>query len=124
MSQPAYSAAVIPPRPNRPRESRSPAGVIIRGSVYDGSGYADETRGIVFGLHRAGFPVQVEPMGLQHDLQNILTVEERDTLEVLKHRKLELARGVHFQHYPANDFNLAMYGRYRVGRTMYETDSI
>jgi glycosyltransferase involved in cell wall biosynthesis len=124
MRQLAVSTGTIHPRPRRPRESRSPAGVVIRGSVYDGSGYADETRGIIFGLQRAGFPVQVEPVGLQHDVQNILTAEERDTLEVLKHRKLELERGIHFQHYPANDFNLAMYGRYRVGRTMYETDSL
>jgi glycosyltransferase involved in cell wall biosynthesis len=102
----------------------SPANVVFRAAIYDGSGYADEARGIIFGLYRAGFPVRVEPFGLQYDAQNLLNAEEQEILEALKHQRVDLARGIHFQHYPANDFNLAMRGRYRVGRTMYETDSI
>jgi glycosyltransferase involved in cell wall biosynthesis len=102
----------------------SPAGVVFRASIYDGSGYADEARGIIFGLYRAGFPVRVEPFGLQQDAQNLLTAGEQEILETLKHHSVDVARGILFQHYPANDFNLAMHGRYRVGRTMYETDSI
>ena len=102
----------------------SPANVVFRASIYDGSGYADEARGIIFGLFRAGFPVRVEPFGLQYDAQNLLNAEEQEILESLKHQRVDLACGIHFQHYPANDFNLAMRGRYRVGRTMYETDSI
>jgi len=102
----------------------SPAGVVFRASIYDGSGYADEARGIIFGLYRAGFPVRVEPFGLQQDAQNLLTAGEQEILETLKHHSVDVARGILFQHYPANDFNLAMHGRYRVGRTMYETNSI
>ena len=98
--------------------------MVFRASIYDGSGYADEARGIIFGLFRAGFPVRVEPFGLQYDAQNLLNAEEQEILESLKHQRVDLACGIHFQHYPANDFNLAMRGRYRVGRTMYETDSI
>jgi len=119
--------AVLGPQ-SHARQSRSlacsPANVVFRASIYDGSGYADEARGIIFGLYRAGFPVRVEPFGLQYDAQNLLNAEEQEILEALKHQRVDLARGVHFQHYPANDFNLAMRGRYRVGRTMYETDSI
>jgi glycosyltransferase involved in cell wall biosynthesis len=109
---------------NRPRGSSPSGGVVFRSSIYDGSGYADEARGIIFGLYRAGFPVRVEPFGLQYDAQKLLTAEEQEILEALKHQRVDLARGIHFQHYPANDFNLSMHGRYRVGRTMYETDSI
>lgn len=107
-----------------PRARRAPRGILLRGLMYDGSGYADETRGVIFGLHRAGLPLRIEPVGRQHDEENLLSVEEREILEALKHRQIDLARGVHFQYYPAHDFNFAMHGRYRVGRTMYETDSI
>src|SRR5271168_395051 len=92
--------------------------------VYDGSGYADETRGIVFGLHRAGVPMRLEPLGAQQDTQDLLTKDELEELELLKHQSVDAARGVLFQHVPAHDFNLAMHGRSRVGRTMFETDSI
>jgi glycosyltransferase involved in cell wall biosynthesis len=102
----------------------SPPGVLIRGSVYDGSGYADEARGIILGLHHAGVPVQLEPLGLQYDANDLLTMEDREEFELLKHQRVDLSRGVLFQDSPANHFNLAMYGRHRVLRTMFETDSI
>ena len=92
--------------------------------VYDGSGYADETRGILFRLQRAGIPLQLDPLGMQHDSNGLLSKEELEDLELLKHHRVDLARGVLFQHAPAHDFNLAMRGRSRVGRTMFETDSI
>ncbi len=108
----------------KPTARRTPHGVLFRGMVYDGSGYADETRGIVFGLHRAGIPVRLDPLGAQHDANDLLSKDELEELELLKHQTLDFARGVLFQHVPAHDFNLAMHGRSRVGRTMFETDSI
>lgn len=102
----------------------APRGVYARGLVYDNSGYADETRGILFGLHRAGIPVQLEPVGTQDISTGILTLEEIEELELMKHRRVDFASGVLFQHLPAHEFNTAMYGGYRVGRTMFETDSI
>src|SRR5271170_7175246 len=92
--------------------------------LYDGSGYADETRGLVFGLHRAGVPIRIEALGIPHDSHGLLTKDELEELELLKHQKIDFARGVLFQHVTAHDFNLAMHGRRRVGRTMFETDSI
>jgi glycosyltransferase involved in cell wall biosynthesis len=104
--------------------SQTPPGVLFRGMVYDGSGYADETRGIVFGLHRAGIPMRLEPLGVAHDTYGLLTPDELEELELLKHLRVDFARGVLLQHAPAHDFNLAMHGRRRIGRTMFETDSI
>ena len=92
--------------------------------VYDGSGYADEARGIIFGLHRAGMRLRLEPLGLAYDGNDLLTPDELEELELLKHQTVDFARGVLFQHVTAHDFNLAMHGRRRVGRTMFETDSI
>ena len=98
--------------------------MLFRGLIYDGSGYADETRGIVFGLHRAGIPMRLEPIGAQHDANGLLTNDELEELELLKHECVDFARGVLLQHIPAHDFNLALHGRRRIGRTMFETDSI
>jgi glycosyltransferase involved in cell wall biosynthesis len=98
--------------------------IAFRAAMYDGSGYADEARGIVFALHRAGVSVHLQPFGLQHDAQSLLTAEEREILETLKHQSIDMDRGVYFQHCPAHDFNVFMRCRHLVGRTMYETDSI
>jgi hypothetical protein len=67
-------------------------GVLFRGMVYDGSGYADETRGIVFGLHRAGVPMRLQPIGAQHDANDLLTSDELEELELLKHERVDFAR--------------------------------
>jgi glycosyltransferase involved in cell wall biosynthesis len=109
---------------DRTKPRQMPRGVLVRGLVYDNSGYADETRGILFGLHRAGIPMQLEPVGSQDLTVGVLTIDEIEELELLKHQRVDFARGVLFQHLPAHDFNTAVHGRTRVGRTMFETDSI
>ena len=98
--------------------------MLYRGPVYDASAYAEEARSIVFALHRAGIPMCLEPLGVQHDSQELLRQDEIETLELLKHQQVDFARGVVLHHTPADDFNLALHGRCRVGRTMFETDSI
>lgn len=100
------------------------AGVVLRGVFYGGSGYADEMRGIAFGMCRTELPVQIETTEFNHDVGNLLTPGERQTLELLKLQRLELSRSVLFQNFPAHDFDLYTRARYRVGRTMYETDNI
>ena len=107
-----------------PAASRLSGRIVFRGSIYDGSGYADEARGIVFGLYRAGISVHLEPLGLQQDAHNLLTRDERELLEALRHQNVDSAGGVYVQHNPACDFNPSMRSRHLVGRTMYETDSI
>jgi len=92
--------------------------------VYDESDYAQEARAIVFGLHRAGVPLCLEPLGAQNDSNGLLTPDEIEELELLKHREIDFARGVLLQHLPAHNFNLAMHGRTRIGRTMFEADAI
>jgi len=103
---------------------RAPAGVYFRAVFYGATGYADECRGLLFGLARAGMPLQIEPVEIQHDAQGLLTAAERESLEKLKLERVDLARSVLLQDFPAHGFNLSLYGRARVGRTMYETDSV
>lgn len=98
--------------------------IAIRAAIFDGTGYADEARGIIFGLYRAGVRLQVQPLGLQQDTNSLLSVEEREILEMLRHQSVDVARGICFQHCPAHDFNSFVRCRYLVGRTMYETDAI
>ena len=118
--QPAAGGAVK----NAPAASRLSGQIVFRGSIYDGSGYADEARGIVFGLYHSGVSVHLEPLGLQQDAHNLLTRDEREILEALRHQNVDSAGGVYVQHNPACDFNPSMRARHLVGRTMYETDSI
>src|SRR5262249_38864148 len=105
-----------------PGSNRLSGQIAFRAAMYDGSGYADEARGIVFALYRAGVSVHLEPFGWQHDTQHLLTTEEREILESLKHQSIDMDRGVYFQHCPAHDFNVFLRCRHLVGRTMYETD--
>jgi len=100
------------------------SGVYVRGVVYGGSGYAEDTRGIVLGLARAGIPLQVEPMQYPSDIHGILPEDEREELGRLTREQVDLERSVLFQNFPANDFDLSIWGRHRVGRTMYETDGL
>jgi glycosyltransferase involved in cell wall biosynthesis len=98
--------------------------IVFRGALFDGSGYADEARGIVLGLYQAGVLVNVQPLGLQQDIHNLLTTNEREILEALRHQSVDWAGGIYLQHSPAGDFKPSMRCRHLVGRTMYETDSI
>jgi glycosyltransferase involved in cell wall biosynthesis len=99
-------------------------GVSFRGVVYGGSGYAQENLMFVMALASAGIPVRVDPMGEQHDVENILPPEARNALEFTKLRAIDLPQGVYFQSMPAHDLQTNLYARRLVGRTMFETDRI
>lgn len=100
------------------------AGVLLRGVIYGGSGYAQENLPIVLALSRHGIAVRIDPVMQQHDTQNLLPPETRVALEFMKLQPVDLSRGVFFQAVPAHDFLSNVYARRRVGRTMFETDSI
>ena len=100
------------------------AGVVLRGVIYGGSGYAQENLPIVLGLSRAGLTVRIEPLMHQHDTENLLPLETKAALEFMKIQMIDLGRGVYFQAVPAHDFLPNVFARRRVGRTMFETDRI
>jgi len=102
----------------------APAGVYFRAVFYGATGYADESRGILFALARAGMPLQIDPAESHSDVHGLLPDYEREMLERLKLGRVDLARSVLLQNFPAHGFSLSMHGRARVGRTMYETDSL
>ena len=99
-------------------------GVLFHSLVYGGSGYADEGLAVILGLAERGLPVQLEPIGFHNDTRNLLAPKVRKILERLKETRVDLARSVYYQSVPAHEFNLQMYGRWRVGRTMFESDRI
>jgi glycosyltransferase involved in cell wall biosynthesis len=106
------------------KRKQRPSGLYARGVVYGGSGYAEDTRGIVMGVARAGIPVQVEPMQFASDIHNILPEEEREELGRLTRERVEIESSLLLQNFPASDFDFSIWGRHRVGRTMYETDGL
>jgi glycosyltransferase involved in cell wall biosynthesis len=101
-----------------------PTGVLVRGAVYGGSGYADETLAVVLGLAKRGIPVELQPMYMHTDTMSLLAPDVRDTLEVLKLQRVNPARSVLFQCLTAHDFSRDVYARFQVGRTTFETDRL
>jgi glycosyltransferase involved in cell wall biosynthesis len=101
-----------------------PPGIAFQTFIYNASGYAEEAYAIVLGLARRGLPVRLLPQLAGSDKCHLLAPQAQATLEVLKNRKIDLARGVYFQHVPAYAFNVHLSGRYRVGRTMFESDRL
>jgi glycosyltransferase involved in cell wall biosynthesis len=101
-----------------------PAGILFLAAVYGGTGYSTEGWAEAVGLAQSQIPMQLVPLGPQDDSRRLLPVPVRNTLENLKLPKLDLARSVVYQHTTADAFNLNLYGRCRVGRTMFESDRI
>jgi len=110
--------------PAAPAAALAPAGIVFRGAIYGGSGYADGNLDILAGLHPFGLPLQLAPIGLQRDVPALLAPPRRRELERLQRRKLDLDRSIYYQCCPAPDFDLHSPARLRIGRTPFETDAI
>ncbi len=101
-----------------------PTGVLFQGLVYGGSGYAEEAWMIALGLANHGIPTQLAPVGLHEDAGEILPSGARRSLSRLEHERVDLANSVLYQTMMAYLWNLDVYARFRIGRTMFETDRI
>ncbi len=100
------------------------SGVVFRGPVFGGSGYADISVGVLLALDAAGIEVQTIPIGEQSDSRKLLAPEARATLERMNHNRLDLARSLFLQSNAGSDFDIQMRGRVQVGHTMFETDRL
>lgn len=105
-------------------QASAEAGVLFQGIVYGGTGYAEECWVIALGLAEEGIPVQLVPIGGQEDSKGLLPRLARQNLECLTRQRVDPGRSVLYQHAMAYLWNLDAHGRYRVGRTMFETDRI
>ena len=106
------------------RPGTSNTGVLFRGVLYGGSGYAQENLMVVQAMAQAGIPVRIEPVMEQQDSANLLSPEARTTLELAKIAPVELLSSIYLQSMPGLDFESKRYARRLVGRTMFETDRI
>jgi glycosyltransferase involved in cell wall biosynthesis len=105
-------------------ETQLDRGVLFQGIVYGGTGYAEECWVIALALAEAGIPVQLAPVGRQEDHLRLLPALARQGLEQLARQKVALPRSILYQHAMAYLWNMDVYGRVRIGRTMFETDRI
>ncbi|HMD96031.1 MAG TPA: glycosyltransferase [Terriglobia bacterium] len=101
-----------------------PVGVLFRGIVYGGTGYAEEAWMVALALANHGIPTQLAPVGSENDDMQILPSEARRLLSRLHHERVDLAQSVFYQTAMAYMWNLDAYARYRIGRTTFETDRI
>ncbi|HEY8056868.1 MAG TPA: glycosyltransferase [Terriglobales bacterium] len=100
------------------------AGLLFRGAIYGGSGYADGNLELLAGLHGHALPLQLAPIGLQQDRDQLLPPALRRELEKMQQRRLDLERSVLYQCAPAPDFDTQLDVRLRIGRTAFETDTL
>lgn len=100
------------------------AGIVFRGAIYGGSGYADGNLDVLRSLDGLPYPVQLLPLGLQQDQEGLLPPARQRELARLQRRRLDCSRSVFYQCCPAPDFTTQMDARVRVGRTAFETDSL
>lgn len=116
------------PAPLRHRGSRPVAsqarGIVFRGAIYGGSGYADGNQDILSGLEAHGFPLQLAPIGPQSDTRGLLSPGRRRQLQALQQARLDLSQSVFYQCCPPPDFELHLEARVRIGRAAFETDSL
>jgi len=122
------TATVRPQNPTPWRHTAQPScgdrGVLFRGIVYGGTGYAEEAWVAAAALAESGIPVQLDPIGAQSDFERLLPAYARQTLEQLSRQSVDMQRSVIYQHAMTPLWNMGVYGSVRVGRTMFETDRI
>lgn len=116
-------APVTPAQTTTPKSAARP-GVYFQGLVYGASGYSEEAWVEALGVARHGIPVQLVPRHHLSDQQKLLPEESRRKLEALERQTVDLAKSVCYQAEIANAWDLNIYGRFRVGRAMFETDRI
>lgn len=125
-TQPTATIRPQNPAPWRHTSQQSCAdrGVLFRGIVYGGTGYAEEAWVAAAALAESGIPVQLDPIGAQSDFERLLPSYARQTLERLSKQSVDMQRSVIYQHAMTPLWNMGIYGSVRVGRTMFETDRI
>ena len=125
-TQPTATVRPQNPAPWRHTAQQSCAdpGVLFRGIVYGGTGYAEEAWVAAAALAESGIPVQLDPIGAQSDFEKLLPSYARQTLERLSRQSVDMQRSVIYQHAMTPLWNMGIYGSVRVGRTMFETDRI
>ncbi|TAK32241.1 MAG: glycosyltransferase [Chloroflexota bacterium] len=98
--------------------------ILWQAPIYDPSGYADEARNFILGLHANGLPVSARAVGRQSDVF-------RRQLDASTQRTLEHSLGmtvhpdfISVMHFPAYAFARLPEAAYNIGRVMFETDGL
>ncbi|HVA63530.1 MAG TPA: glycosyltransferase [Terriglobales bacterium] len=118
------ATATSPPGATAQTTAAVAGGVVFRGAVYGGSGYADGNLDVLSSLQDLPHPLQLAPLGLQEDHEGLLPPARQRELARLQRRRLDLAQSVFYQCCPALDFATHLEARVRVGRTAFETNSL
>ncbi|MGH9476191.1 MAG: glycosyltransferase [Terriglobales bacterium] len=107
-----------------PVAAAAPAGIVFRGEIYGGSGFADGNQDILAGLEPGAMPLQLLPLGLQEDRGGLLPPQRRRELERLQRRRLDWSQSVLYQSCPPDQLLTDAGARVCIGRTTFETDSL
>jgi len=98
--------------------------VLYFGHVFNASGYATGSRGVILALHAAGCRVRVVPISQQDDAAGILSPADRHTLLQLLHTPIAVEQALCIHAHGADTWHMHTGARHVVGRTMFETDRL
>jgi glycosyltransferase involved in cell wall biosynthesis len=98
--------------------------VIYFGHVFNASGYATGSRGVILALHEAGYRVRVAPISQQDDVDGVLSPPTRELLLRLKHTPVAVEQALCIHAHGADTWQIRPQARHLAGRTMFETDGL
>ena len=98
--------------------------VLYFGHIFNASGYATGSRGMILALHAAGCRVRVVPISQPDDTDGILLPAVRNTLHQLKHTPIAVEQALCIHAHGADTWQMHTGARHVVGRTMFETDRL
>lgn len=125
MTNPDNSADTYAAVRSDPSRIRSVAGVIMHANIDGESDFASENRALALRLSQHKFPMQIAPIGGQHQhIQGRHPWASPRELQSLLHDRLDLAESVLYQSGAPTAWSLDFYGRCRVGRAAFGTDRI
>jgi glycosyltransferase involved in cell wall biosynthesis len=107
--------------PSEASPSRGRSGVVMHASFNDETSFAEENRSLSVRLAQHQLPVQIVPTCGQRE--RIQATARRD-FQYRFHERLDLGESVLFQSGDPVNWNLDLYGSWRVGRTVFGTDRI
>lgn len=98
--------------------------IIVHAPLYDPSGYADESRTILFGLDQAGVKTYGVPLNWSKTKASLKIEEENRLNQLTKIPEKKLSKVISITNIFPDFYRRFEYADYHIGRAMYETEGI
>ncbi|MDE3178151.1 MAG: glycosyltransferase [Acidobacteriota bacterium] len=106
-----------------PRSKPKP-GILFCGSIYDATGYSEESWTAALALAERHIPLQLAASDEGKRHKRLIPQDANEKLIALMRQRVDIPASIIYQAAPPHGWDMNLFGRRRVGRTMYETDRI